>query len=268
MRKSRPIVALLTDFGFRDHYVATMKAVMLSIEPSVTLVDVTHEVRPQDVRQASYLLWASYRYFPDRTLFACVVDPGVGTSRRIIVVRTPRWSFLAPDNGLLDLVLSEEMVEMSIAVDIDRLKRDLLIPPVVSSTFHGRDIFAPVAAHIARGRKLTSFGNPIELGAVEPQFVNERTPHVRPSILHIDRFGNIITNISARSENLPAGSGRGIGIGRKAITTWVQSYDSAPAKKPCLIIGSSGLVEIVVKMGSAADLISADLTTPLRILRK
>ena len=268
MRKSRSIVALLTDFGLRDHYVGTMKAVMLSIEPSLTIVDATHEVEPQNVHQASYLLWASYRYFPDNALFVCVVDPGVGTSRRILVVKTPKWTFLAPENGLLDLVLSEEMVELAIAVDIDRLKRDMLIPSVVSSTFHGRDIFAPLAAHIARGRKLTSFGDPFEAAVVEPRFVTERTPHVRPSILHIDHFGNIVTNISGGSLDFLSRTIRGIGIRRKAIATWINYYNSAPSREPCLIIGSSGLVEIAVKKGSAARMLSADLDTPLRILRK
>jgi S-adenosylmethionine hydrolase len=268
MRKSYSIVALLTDFGLRDHYVGTMKAAMLSIEPSLRILDVTHDVQPQNVRQASYVLWATYRYFPKKTLFVCVVDPGVGTSRRIVVIRTPKWTFLAPDNGLLDLVLSEEMLETAIAVDLNRVKRDALIPAVISSTFHGRDIFAPLAAHIARGRKLDSLGDPVELATVKPAFVSERTPHVRPSILHIDRFGNIVTNISGANLDFLARSVRGIGIRRKAITRWIQSYESAPAKTPCLIVGSSGLVEIAVKMGSAADLLMADLGTPLRILRK
>lgn len=266
MRKSCSIVALLTDFGLRDHYVGTMKAVMLSTEPSLTILDITHEVQPQNVRQASYLLWATYRYFPRKTLFVCVVDPGVGTSRRIIVVRTSQWTFLAPENGLLDLVLSEEEAELCLAVDLDRLKRDALISPEVSSTFHGRDIFAPLAAHIARGRKLTSLGEAIQTPKVTPAFVSEKTPRVRPSVLHIDRFGNIITNILGDNRDFLSRSAPGIGIGRKKVTRWVENYESAPPRTPCLIVGSSGLVEITVKLGSAADVLSVDLTTPLRII--
>jgi hypothetical protein len=268
MRKASSIVALLTDFGLHDHYVGTMKAVMLSIEPSLTILDITHEVQPQNVRQASYLLWAAYRYFPKQTLFVCVVDPAVGTSRRIIVVRTSQWTFLAPDAGLLDIVLSQEKAESAVAVDIGRLKQDGSISPLVSSTFHGRDVFAPVAARIARGARLTALGDPITLAEAPPAFVSEGTPHVRPSILHIDRFGNIITNVSGRDREFIGRSVRGIGIRRHAVTRWSQNYESAPAETPCLMIGSSGLVEIAVKRGSAADLLKVDLTTPLRVLSK
>jgi len=266
MRRSCSIIALLTDFGMHDHYVGTMKAVMLSIEPSLTIVDITHEVQPQSVRQASYLLWASYRYFPKKTLFVCVVDPGVGTPRRIIIIRTARWTFLAPDNGLLDLVSSEEKSNLAVAVDLDRLNQHGLVVPEISSTFHGRDIFAPLAAHIARGRRLTSLGDPIQSPRGAFGFVSEKTPLVPPSILHIDRFGNIITNISGDNRAFLERSVRGMGVGRTSITSWAKNYESAPARTPCLIVGSSGLVEISVRNGSAADLLAVDFTTRLRII--
>ena len=268
MRRNPPIVALLTDFGSHDHYVGTVKAVLLSINPRLRIIDITHDVEPHNVRQASYLLWASYRYFPPKTIFVCVVDPGVGSERRILGVRTRAYTFLAPDNGLLDFVLTSERSFTAVEINVQKAGKRSLMLPRLSSTFHGRDVFAPVAAHLSRGVKLTSVGKGIEIGNVAPAFVSRETKGTKPSILHIDRFGNIITNIVGENDQFLRDSVSGIRIRRERVMRWIRNYQEAPPRTACLIVGSSGLVEVIVKNASAAELLKVDNTTPIRILGK
>ncbi len=264
--KNAPVIALLTDFGTKDHYVATMKGVILSINPLAQIVDISHLVSPQQIYQAGYLLWSAYKFFPDGTVFLSVVDPGVGTHRRMLAVSLDRHIFLAPDNGLLDLVFYDGKPGKVVEIDLEKAKRFFL--PEVSSTFQGRDVFAPLAAHITTGVKLSQLGNPVTINNVTNPFVRTRTDITKPVILHIDRFGNIISNIAAESLDQAMQQFSLVTAGKAMVSTWVRSYAEAPDKTPSLMLGSKGLIEISVKNESAAALLNADLTTPLKIYWK
>lgn len=259
MSRLSPLVTLLTDFGLQDHYVGTMKAVMLSLNPAIRFIDISHEVTSQNVCEAGYLLWASYKYFPAHTIFVCIVDPSVGTNRKIIIARTKKYYFLAPDNGLLDFVLSEEEnVEVrEIIIGKNLLGKRKIAD--ISSTFHGRDIFAPVAALLSKGKDWKGISRKVYLESPQRKLYDSRHRNVRPAILHIDKFGNIITNIYGRCVS-------GVAIARSRINTWNNNYQSALSNKPCLIVGSNGLVEVVVKNGSVAQLLSASVDSSIRVL--
>ena len=261
-----PIVALVTDFGLRDHYVGVMKAVMLSICPSLRIVDITNDVEPRNVRQGAYFLWASYRQFPKGTIFACVVDPGVGSARDIIIADTRRHLFVSPGNGLLDLVLWEERLDSVTLFRHDNPKTKSILPKEISRTFHGRDIIGPLAAHLAHGIRVRALGTKGPVDWLKPPFVDERNPTTNPVVLNIDRFGNIITNVACKNQKLRRQI-RGIEAGSRIITRWIENYESAPEDEPCLIEGCSGLVEIVMKNRSAAQFLSADQALSLTILR-
>jgi S-adenosyl-L-methionine hydrolase (adenosine-forming) len=255
--KHRP-VALLTDFGDSDHYAGTLKGVIVSINPDVRMIDISHNVSPQNIREAAYLLWASYRYFPERTIFVCVVDPGVGTQRKIISVDTDRHTFIAPDNGLLDFVLCQENVRRSY---------EILRPPQfgsnpISATFHGRDIFAPIAALCSLGKSVTRFGRRCELKKPSSPFYEPEKGGASARILHIDYFGNLITNIPKRHFAHCT-----INVKKNRVLTRIHTYAEAPQNRPCIIVGSSGLIEIILKEGSAAKMLGADLQTPITVLK-
>ena len=266
MPKDNPVVALLTDFGLADHYVATMKGVMLAILPNLNIVDLTHEVEAQNIPRAAYLLWASYRYFPKKTVFTCVVDPGVGTSRDIIIARTKRYVFLAPQNGILDYVLWTEEVTNVTVVQLASLRVRSMLPPRISNTFQGRDVFGPLTAHVAKGIRLKDLGKSRTVDWIQAPFVDESNPFAKARIVDIDRFGNIITNIAGVEYERPPGV-RGIKLGATRIERWIENYESAPRNVPCLIVGSSGLVEIVMKRQSAANALKANQHVLLGILR-
>ena len=189
-----PIITLLTDFGTEDEYVGVMKGTILSIHPQAVIVDLTHHVSPQQVLQAAHILEASYRYFPEGTIHVIVVDPGVGTDRRIIVLKNEKHVFLAPDNGVLSLILDAGSVEFAAVVEAD----DFFLKPV-SRTFHGRDIFAPLAAHLSKGLPLSRLGSetsPDQLNRLEiakPYVAEDR--EIIGSIVGVDHFGNLITDI-------------------------------------------------------------------------
>jgi len=266
MSKRYPLVALLTDFGLRDQYAAVMKGTMLAICPTLRIVDITHDVEPQNIRQAAYLLWSSYRHFPSSTMFLCIIDPGVGTSREIIGARTKRHLFLAPDNGLLDFVLWQENVKEVTVIQRGSPKLRSILPAVISNTFHGRDLFAPLSAHLSKGVSMQSLGAKRRVDWLQPPFVDQANPRNQSTILHIDRFGNIITNIVGL-ENRPPWGMLGIHLGSTKIYQWIENYESAPSNRPCLIVGSSGLVEIVMKNKSAAAALKVNQLIPLGILR-
>lgn len=240
---------------------------MLAICPTLRIVDITHDVEPQNIQQAAYLLWSSYRHFPSSSIFACIVDPGVGTSRDIIGARTKRHLFLAPDNGLLDFVLWQENVIEVTVIQRRSPKLRSILPANISNTFHGRDIFAPLSAHLSKGVSLKSLGTKRRVDWLQPPFVDESNPRNQSKILHIDRFGNIITNIVGL-ENRPPREMLGIHVGSTKICRWIENYESAPSNLPCLIVGSSGLVEIVMKNKSAAAALKVNQPVPLVILRK
>lgn len=269
MNKPIRVIALLTDFGLEDHYVGTMKGVILSRNPQARIVDITHDVRPQRVRQAGYLLWASYRFFPPDTIFVCVVDPGVGSSRRIIAVRARRATFLAPDNGALDFILAEEPISGGVQIypfSESSLRRRQLISPSISTTFHGRDIFAPVAALLSMGKPLRHVGTTVEMKSPSSPFTSLQERRATAHVVNIDHFGNVITNIRAERTEDELSLPSALRVNKKLISTWIRYYDEAPPQTPCLIVGSNNLIEIVVRNGSASKLLSLDFDSKTEIV--
>ncbi len=239
-------IALLTDFGTADPYVAALKGVLLSAVPGIRITDISHDVPRHNVSSAAYILRAAAPWFPRGTIFVCVVDPGVGTKRRILCLKLSGCTFLAPDNGLLERFADRNGVGRWYA----------LKPPAsgqrVSATFHGRDIMAPAAARLAGGDRLASLARPVHA----PRTIRflSRAPRqgggkVEGSVLHVDRFGNIITSIVMPGR--PTSSFR-VKIGRKTVRTLCSTYDEAPAATPFIITGSSGLLEVSINRGDAA----------------
>ncbi len=246
MGKGLPrVIAFLTDFGLKDHYVGVMKGVALSICPEAILVDLTHEVAPQNIAQGAYLLGASFRYFPKGTIFVAVVDPGVGTERRGLCVVAEGRFFVGPDNGLFTLVY--DRTQEFVAYE---LQNQTYFLPQQSATFHGRDIFAPVAAHLARGLNPSALGpqvkDPVRLPW--PQ-VSLEPGRIRGAVIYVDRFGNLVTNIS--QEHLEGKSIKTVYfVGRRL--PFKHTYAEVAPGKPLALIGSDGLLEIAVSKGSAA----------------
>ncbi|MDY6876071.1 MAG: SAM-dependent chlorinase/fluorinase [Chloroflexota bacterium] len=184
-----PLVTLTTDFGTADGYVGTMKGVILSIAPDVLLVDISHEIAPQNVRQAAYVLYTAYPFFPSHAVHLAVVDPGVGSARRPIALRTPAGYFVGPDNGIFSYVMACEPVEALVELDPRQFLQ-------VSHTFHGRDVFAPVAAHLAAGLSIAALGSPVlDPVTFSPPRLEVTPAGITGEVLHTDHFGNVITSI-------------------------------------------------------------------------
>src|SRR5579885_398769 len=192
--QERPVVALMTDFGLGDGDVGVMKGVIAGIAPQAQIIDITHEIAPQNVASAAWILSTAYRYFPVGTVFVCVIDPGVGSSRGAIAVAAGDWFFVGPDNGLFSYIYAQQPVHGAVL-----LQNPAYQLPQVSSTFHGRDIFAPAGAYLARGVGLQEFGAPVAPAAlqrlpIEPPV--RRQNSIEASIMHIDQLGKIITSVT------------------------------------------------------------------------
>jgi S-adenosyl-L-methionine hydrolase (adenosine-forming) len=242
-----PVVALLTDFGLQDHYAGAMKGAILSACPEATLVDITHEVPAHDVAAGALALDAAYRHFPDGTVFVTVVDPGVGSGRRPIAARAGRWLFVGPDNGVFTHVL-----ETDPAARVHLIANARLFPEPTSPVFHGRDLFGPVGALLADGLALEDVGP-----AVTDPVRLELPPKTRTedgwsgSVVHVDRFGNLTTNL--RQGDLAAlaeGSLEGLEVclGPEVLPL-VRSYSDIAPGRACALVGSSGRLEIAVRLG-------------------
>ena len=254
------IITLCTDFGTRDEYVGVLKGVILSINPAVTIVDLSHRIPPQDVVVAAYMLRASFIYFPEGSVHTAIVDPGVGTARAIVAARFQGHMFLAPDNGLLPLMCSGG--EPAEVVQVDN--QDLFRQPV-SQTFHGRDIFAPIAAQLAKGTELKEVGHAIAPSRL--QRMDHDNPNFDPAvgikgrIVGVDRFGNLITNIGASLlDHLTLDVKDGAietKIGEHRILGLVNHYAEGASGQPVVLIGSRGCLEIAVNCGSAAETLRA-----------
>ena len=249
-----PLIALLTDFGTADGYAGVMKGVVLGVAPAVRLVDLTHDIPPQDILTGAWVLHTAWRYFPEETIFLCVVDPGVGGARRPIAQHAGRRSFVGPDNGLFSYVLASGSAEQ--AVVLDRPEYQL---PHPSATFHGRDIFAPSAAHLAAGVPLAALGTPVDVARLvtllppPPEWHDDR---LAGHILHVDRFGNLITDFGdALADAILATPGVTLQAGDRAITDRAPTFAAGPAGAPFALRDSSGHVAIAVRNGSAAALL-------------
>lgn len=240
------VIALLTDFGTQDYFVGAMKGAILSISPHSTIVDITHDISPQDIGAASFTLRACYRDFPPQTIFVAVVDPGVGSARRAILVEADDYRFIAPDNGLLNFVLNGKS-------RVFELTNEKYFAARVSGTFHGRDVFAPVAAHLSNGVEPEEFGNRITdyitFENAKPRRVSET--EIEAGVIHIDRFGNLVTNLTP--EDLPAEFI--LRIHETTIEKHLKYYAEAKPNELFSITGSAGFLEIVAFNASAANLL-------------
>jgi S-adenosylmethionine hydrolase len=250
-KETPKIITLTTDFGLKDPYVAEMKAVILSISPDAIIVDVTHEVPHFNIRMGAYTLASAVPYFPEGAVHVAVVDPGVGTRRRPIIVQANHGFLVGPDNGLLILAAKPQEITC-----IREITNTQLMLSKVSSTFHGRDIFAPAAAHLANGVAPAEFGSEIP-DAVQPEFaeVTLREGVLSGEVLHVDSFGNVITNMSSKEvvrSNL-AGMVTVEVANQKIKLMFCDAYGEAALKEPLVLIGSHGYLEIAVNQGNAAE---------------
>jgi S-adenosylmethionine hydrolase len=271
------IITLTTDFGLADGYVAAMKGVVLGISPGVQLVDISHTVPPQDIARAAFILGAAAHYFPTGTVHLVVVDPGVGTDRRAIILRTPESDFVAPDNGVLSDVVQPYLTgptgsERGKLKAIPGLESFAITEPrfwrlPVSRTFHGRDIFAPVAAYLSLGVPPSQFGEPVDSLTVLPLSRPSPSPDgtLTGSIRHIDGFGNLITDI--RAGDLPGEPGDiTVEMGEKVIRGLSTTYGRG--KGLIALIGSYDYLEIALKDGSAAEKLQARAGDKVRIRKR
>ena len=253
-------IVLLTDFGHKDHYVGVMKGVISGIAKEVQVIDLCHEVSPQDVRSAAYLLGVSYRYFPSQTIFLCVVDPTVGTERRLIAAQLGNYYFLAPDNGTLTMVLDREEKKRVVQITnpIYRLAR-------VSSTFHGRDILSPAAAHLARGLALTKLGEGIKgpLITLQGQVPKRGKQFLEGEIFYIDHFGNLITNL--HSDLLHPTKNCEVTVRNKKIQEIGVCYAEVNKGELVAVVASSDFLEIAVNQGNAQKRLHAKIGDPVRV---
>jgi len=250
------LITLITDFGLDNWFVGAMKGVIRTICPTADIIDISHGIKRFNVHAGAFALKNSYSYFPDATIHVVVVDPGVGSARPAIMVQTERFFFIAPDNGVLSYALQEEHIDKII-----RLKNRKYFLAPISSTFHGRDIFAPVAAHLASGIAIDEFGPAIE----DMKHLTRSVPHplsaneTLGNIIFIDNFGNAVTNISRRylEQLLPkskSGSFR-IAVRDREITKISSNYSEGSASEPIALIGSSDYLEIAVNQGSASEML-------------
>jgi len=261
----RPVIALLTDFGLRDHYAGTMKGVMLGICPDAALVDISHEVPPHDVLGGALELAASYRYFPAGTIFLVVVDPGVGSTRRAIAAEAGGYRFVAPDNGVLSLVLGGAALR---AVELTERRYAL---PAISRTFEGRDRFAPAAAWLATGIDLAALGRHAgELRRLHVPVPSMEGDTIAGEVLRTDRFGNLVTNIDrACYDALSARPGRSVTVrvGGRSIARVVETYADVARGDVCALFGSTDHLEIAVNGASAAATLDIGRGAPVHVLR-
>ncbi|HEY1219881.1 MAG: SAM-dependent chlorinase/fluorinase [Bryobacteraceae bacterium] len=260
MRK--PIVTLTTDFGLQDHYVGAMKGVILGICPQAQIVDISHQVKPFQISEGAFLLAQACSCFPPKTVHAAVVDPGVGSARRPILVEAAGQYFVAPDNGVLAMIYAAQPHKAR-AISNQRYFRQ-----PVSRTFHGRDIFAPVAAHLAAGLAAPRLGKRID-DYLRPAFLKPQRSGKRTwsgQILHIDRFGNIVTNFHA--SDFPDLETRNVSltIGPQQVSVVARNYAECSSAELFLIVGSSGYVEVSVSQASAARVIGCETGAPAELM--
>jgi S-adenosylmethionine hydrolase len=262
-------VTLLTDFGLVDEYVGVMKGVIMTIYPAAAIVDLCHEIPPQDIAAAARMLRAAYPYFPGGTIHVCVVDPGVGTDRAVLAARADGHCFVGPDNGVLFPLLQEAAVEAVV-----RAERSEYFLPEISRTFHGRDIFAPVAAHLLRGVPVTALGRIAAIDELVPLVLS--APQTGPdgtvagTIINADRFGNLLTDIEHRhiAPLADAGTSIEIRVGDVTISGLSPHYGRPDGKTCRAVIGSRGHLEIAVSGGSARRRLQLRPGDPVVVRRK
>ena len=258
---TRRIITLTTDFGNSDHFVGTMKGVILTIQPAAHIVDITHDVPPFDVQQGAFVIAQAYRYFPKKTIHVVVVDPGVGSTRRPLLVEMSGQFFVAPDNGVLSMIFAREKAK------VRHIANDRYFLHPVSRTFHGRDVFAPSAAHLAAGITPGQFGPRIEdyLRLTFDQPVPAGKKVWMGAVLSVDRFGNIITNF--HMDAFPQVKTRAfeLKLGTRKITRLALTFTECEPGELFALVGSSGFLEVAIKEGSAAKLLGCGSGAPVRL---
>lgn len=263
---ANPVISITTDFGEDDHFVGAMKGVMLSINPDITIVDINHQVNSYDIFDGAYSLSQSYHLFPSGTIHLVVVDPGVGSERRPIIVQTKDYQFVAPDNGVLSMVYEREE-----RVEVRHATSDHYFLKPVSHTFHGRDIFSPVAAWLSRGTEPEKFGPVINdyarFTSVRPKWENDSL--LKGVAIKVDKFGNVITNIAPSDvpklfgQNAPAVH---IKINGHEITRLCESFAAGESSEIFAVVGSSGFIEICTNRGSAAKALNVNRGAEVEVM--
>jgi len=246
-----PIIALTTDFGLKDPYVAEIKAVILSISPNATIVDITHEIEKFNIGMGAHVLASASPYFPKGTIHVAVVDPGVGTKRRPLIIQTKHGFYIGPDNGVLALAAKSQGIE-----HIYEIENRKLMLPKISNTFHGRDVFAPAVAHLANGTPPAEFGPEIH-EIVTPEFAKiiRRKGVLVGEVMHIDGFGNIITNFGEKELELMNAKDM-VNVRLKNVMLKLKLcrvYAEVETQKPLAIIGSHNFLEVSINQGNAAE---------------
>jgi S-adenosylmethionine hydrolase len=263
-----PVVALLTDFGNQDHYVGAMKGAILTVCPEANLVDLAHEIPAHDVTAGALALASAWRDFPAQSVFVAVVDPGVGSSRRALALDAGGYRFVGPDNGILSLVMAEAEGPQA----LHQITNPSLVRKAVSATFHARDVFGPVAGHLARGVPVAQVGPAVADPVRLPQ------PALRPlgsgeweaTVLHVDRFGNLITNLLQRDlDGILAAVENDfrdvVVVVEGEILPLARTYADVPEGEGCALMGSSGRLEVAVHRGNASRLLGASAGAPVRV---
>lgn len=260
MDRKRNIIVLLTDFGNGAPYPAVMKGVIKNINPDAEIIDLTHDISPFSTDEAMFILWREYKYFPRGAIFVCVVDPGVGSERKILLVTTENYFFLLPDNGIISGILwdSTEAIKSVISVENEKY---FLIP--LSNTFHGRDIFAPVAAYLSLGIKYQTFGPEVEfckINRLRYPIVEKNNNTFIGKVMHIDKFGNIVTSFTKEKFHSLLGNKKFyILLGKKKIIETAKAYNEAKSNVPTLIWNSFDCLEIFIKEKNAARALNVNL---------
>ncbi len=245
------VITLTTDFGTQDHYVGVMKGAILRISPDVSLVDITHEIAPGDVEHGAFILREAWPFFPPGTIHLAVVDPGVGSDRRLLVGKYAGCWVVAPDNGLLTFIHRDLAAQGLFCISNPEI-----LPDEVSATFHGRDVMAPVAAHLANGVAPRQFGpeleSPVLLPVAEVEVIEGR---VGGRILRVDRFGTMVTNIEKRHLRASCGPGRfaEVFVNGTSIGPVRTTFSDVPMGQPLAFLGSGGYLEIAINRGRAID---------------
>lgn len=261
MPPALPLITLLTDFGTKDYFVASMKGVILTIHPATRIEDVSHHITSHRIDEAAYCLQACYRTFPEGTVHVVVVDPGVGSQRRLILIKTSRYYFVAPDNGVLTPILNLEE-----DIEIREIENQQYRLPSPGATFHGRDVFAPAAAWLAKGVEIASFGrlisDPVRIHWPEPR-MTEGT--IIGEIVYIDRFGNLISNISRTQIEGGKISRPEVRVGAHRIGRMAESYSVGPSNKLQAVINGNGMLELFLKEASASERLNIGVGTVVEI---
>jgi S-adenosylmethionine hydrolase len=257
----KPLITFTTDFGGSDHFAATMKGVVLGIAPEARIVDITHDVTAFEVPEAAYTLAQAYRFFPKKTIHVVVVDPGVGSARRPILAEMAGQYFVAPDNGVLSMIFSREQSKVRHITN----PKYMLHP--VSGTFHGRDVFAPSAAHLANGVAPAKFGkliaDPLRLQLDRPTRTGKRV--WTGTVLKVDRFGNLITNLHVDDFPQVATRPFELNVGLEKIERLARTFSECAPGEAFAIVGSSGYIEVAVNQGSAARSLGCAAGSPVEL---